>query len=92
MGKGSRKAPSLRLHRPSGRAVVTLGGRDFYVGEYGTDEAKRAYETLISQWHSNNGVVPDTSGDLTVNEILEGVRSMALASSTKVIPTSYQYL
>lgn len=30
----NRKVPSYRRHKPSGRAVLTLGGRDFYRGLY----------------------------------------------------------
>lgn len=34
------RVPSYRLHRPSGRAVVTLGGRDHYLGRV-TGEPRR---------------------------------------------------
>ena len=32
----ARKVPSLRHHKSLGLAVVTLGGRDFYCGKFGT--------------------------------------------------------
>jgi hypothetical protein len=32
--KSSTRIPSYRLHRPTGQAVVTLGGKDFYLGAY----------------------------------------------------------
>ena len=35
------KTPSLRLHRPYGRAVVTLAGRDHYCGRWGSKQAQR---------------------------------------------------
>lgn len=28
------RIPSYRHHKPSGHAVVTLGGRDIYLGKY----------------------------------------------------------
>ena len=33
----------FRRHKPSGRAVVTLSGRDVSLGAFGSPEAKRAY-------------------------------------------------
>ena len=32
--------PSYRLHKPSGQAVVTLNGRDYYLGKHGTAESR----------------------------------------------------
>ena len=37
MPKLKRKLPSYRLHKASGQAVVTLSGRDDYLGPYGSD-------------------------------------------------------
>jgi hypothetical protein len=44
------KIPSLRRHKASGQAVVTLGKKDFYLGKYGTDESRAEYEQLVSEW------------------------------------------
>lgn len=44
------RVPSYRLHRPSGRAVVTIDGRDVYLGEYGTAASRRAYDRAIGAW------------------------------------------
>ena len=41
--------PSLRPHK-TGQARVTLNGRDFYLGTYGTPEAQAEYHALISRW------------------------------------------
>ena len=38
------RVPSYRLHKPSGQAVVTLDGRDFYLGAYGTPASKAEYD------------------------------------------------
>jgi len=32
--------PTHRLHRPSGKAVVTLNGADFYLGRHGSPESR----------------------------------------------------
>ncbi|MBX3396774.1 MAG: tyrosine-type recombinase/integrase [Phycisphaerae bacterium] len=47
------RVPSLRLHKPSGRAVVTLSGRDHYLGPYDADSSRLAYEKLIGEWLAN---------------------------------------
>lgn len=43
------KVPSYRLHKPSGLAVVTIGGKDFYLGQHGTAESRRNYDRVISE-------------------------------------------
>jgi hypothetical protein len=45
--KGS--LPKLRLHKPSGRAVVTVRGRDHYLGKFGSKEAQVAYHRLLAR-------------------------------------------
>lgn len=50
MPKLTRKLPSYRLHKVSGHAIVTLGGRDHYLGPHGSPESLDAYKGLISEW------------------------------------------
>jgi hypothetical protein len=38
-----RRIPSYRRHRPSGQAVATFGGRDFYLGAFGSKASKAEY-------------------------------------------------
>ena len=56
------RIPQLRRHRPSARAVVTLNGRDFYVGAWKTVDAKADYDRLIGEWLAN-GRRLDASND-----------------------------
>ena len=42
--------PSYRLHKPTGQAVVTLGGKDHYLGRHGTLESREAYDRLTAEW------------------------------------------
>lgn len=42
--------PTYRLHRASGQAIVTLNGRDIYLGPFGTKTSKRAYDRVLGQW------------------------------------------
>jgi integrase len=50
MPKLRNKLPSYCRHKASGQAVVTLNGRDNYLGEYGTPESRERYEQLIAEW------------------------------------------
>jgi integrase len=42
--------PKYRRHRRSGQAVVTLNGRDFYLGKYDTAASRIEYDRLIGEW------------------------------------------
>jgi RNA polymerase sigma factor (TIGR02999 family) len=42
--------PGLRHHKPSGKAVVTLSGQDFYCGTWGTKVALSEYDRHVSEW------------------------------------------
>ena len=42
--------PKYRKHRPSGRAVVTLNGKDIYLGPHGTKASHLEYDRLIQEW------------------------------------------
>lgn len=42
--------PAYCLHKGTGQAVVTLDGREHYLGKHGSDASKLAYERLILQW------------------------------------------
>jgi integrase len=46
----SGRVPKLRLHKPSGRAVVRLNGRDYYLGRFGSPESQAEYDRLIGEW------------------------------------------
>src|SRR5947209_8403193 len=50
--------PSYRLHRPSGRAVVTLPDglgrrRTVYLGAFNSPESKTVYDRVIADWLAN---------------------------------------
>ena len=71
MPKLSNSVPKYRKHRASGQAVVTLNGRDFYLGPHGTKASKREYDRLTSEWLANGrGLPPGQANDLTVAELL----------------------
>ena len=46
--KGS--LPALQHHKPSGRARVTVNGRDHWLGKWGSPEAQLAYDRIIAEY------------------------------------------
>lgn len=58
------QVPKLRLHKPSGRGVVTLSGKDHYCGPFGSPETTTEYQRLIGLWLSGNKrpLGPTTAG------------------------------
>ena len=68
------RTPSYRLHKPSGQAVVTLDGRDVYLGKHDTPQSKAEYDRLIAEWLANGRRLPAAAGGpsaspLSVNEL-----------------------
>ena len=45
--------PKYQKHRASGQAVVTINGRDHYLGPHGTKASKLNYDRLITEWLSS---------------------------------------
>ncbi len=77
MPKLTRRLPSYRLHRPSGHAVVTLGGCDHYLGPHGSPQSLDEYKRLISEWTATrpvlapqNNPTEHTNDDLRICELL----------------------
>ena len=63
MPRRTPRIPSYRLHKPTGQAVVTLNGKDHYLGAHGTRASRRKYDRLIKEWLANGRAVqpPTTS-------------------------------
>jgi integrase len=56
--------PSYRKHKFSGQAIVTLGGRDHYLGPHGTKVSRDKYDRLIAEWisHGRQTVIATDAG------------------------------
>ena len=48
------RIPRYRRHKPSGQAVVTLGGRDFCLGPWRSKLSRAEYERLVGEWLAND--------------------------------------
>lgn len=53
------KVPSLRLHKKSGQAVVTLSGKDCYCGPHGSKESVSRYNQYVAEWLANGRHMPN---------------------------------
>ena len=71
------RPPSYRLHKARNLAVVTIDGRNHYLGRYGSPESHEKYARLIAEWRANRrhllpaaaaGLAADRS--LSLNELL----------------------
>ncbi len=65
------KPPAYRLHKRTGQAVISLDGKDHYLGPHGFKASREAYDELISRWLANGRRLPETPTDpLAVSELL----------------------
>ena len=55
MPKLTESVPKYRWHRATGRAVVTLSGRDIYLGPYGTKVSRIEYDRVVGEWLAARG-------------------------------------
>jgi integrase len=71
------RTPSLRRHKPSARGVVTLNGRDIYLGHWPADrrkppvEVQQNYDRAIAEWLAvGRQPATPTKYDLTIAELI----------------------
>ncbi len=78
------RIPSYRRHKPTGKAVVTIGGRDIYLGKHGSAESRQEYNRLIAEFAAQNGSTHKATTDLTVVELLAAFLASAERTHSKV--------
>src|SRR5262245_61311485 len=65
------RLPKYQKHRANGQGVVTLDGRDFYLGPYRSKASRTEYDRLVGEWQANGRRLPASpETDVTVNEFL----------------------
>src|SRR5437660_6217874 len=67
------RIPSYCRHKATGQAVVTLGGKDFYLVAYNSAESREKYNRLIADWLVNGGKLTplaEVPEDFTVAELM----------------------
>ncbi len=50
MPKLTLQQPKYRKHKASGQAIVTVAGKDHYLGPHGTKASKEEYDRLVGEW------------------------------------------
>jgi len=69
-----RKLPKYRRHKPSGQAVVTLSGKDFYLGPFDSAVSRVEFDRLVAEWLVNGRTLPpdrEEERGLTVDEVMD---------------------
>jgi integrase len=69
----SKRLPKYRHHKPSGQAVVTIGGHDHYLGKWQTPESRSEYDRLIAEWVAGGRQMPHhkpMASGLSLNEAI----------------------
>jgi integrase len=61
MPRLTKSLPTYRLHKASGQAVVTLAGRDIYLGRHNTAESHQRYQQVMAEWLANHRQPPSSS-------------------------------
>ena len=72
----SLRVPSYRRHKPTGQAVVTINGRDIYLGKWNTAASKAEYDRLIAEFLTHGRQLPNNS-EKTIVEVLNAYRQFA---------------
>ncbi|MEO2046296.1 MAG: hypothetical protein ABGX16_06960 [Pirellulales bacterium] len=70
MSNHSPRVPKYRHHKPTGQAVVTLDGRDYYLGKYRSAASQEAYQRLTAEWLTNGGRMARQAEEITVVELI----------------------
>ncbi|MFM7867759.1 MAG: hypothetical protein ACKPHU_26390 [Planctomycetaceae bacterium] len=58
MARRSNVCPSYLLHQPTGQARVRINGKDYYLGEYGSEESRVRYGEIIAKYASGQALEP----------------------------------
>jgi len=72
MPRLTNSVPKYRKHRASGQAIVTIAGRDHYLGLWRSKASKAEYERLVGEWMAAGRPTQGTpaASDLTVTELI----------------------
>src|SRR5262249_39646893 len=67
--------PSYRFHKARNCAVVTINGRNHYLGAHGSPGSHEKYARLIAEWRRTNWSAQSPNGtkshaDISINELL----------------------
>ncbi len=78
------RVPSYRRHKSTGQAVVTISGRDIYLGKWNSTASKAEYDRLIAEFLAN-GRRLQSDADATVVEVLNAYRKSLKTITAKTV-------
>jgi hypothetical protein len=70
----STRTLSYRLHKPTGQALITLNGKDHYLGKHGTEKSRDECDRLIALWLVNGWRLPPARSTDEVDNIRLALR------------------
>lgn len=82
MARPKAKAPALRYHI-SGQSVVTIGGRDIYLGPHNSAESIARYAVLIGDYQSGGLTLPEDFDVATLAERAAMLQDKAVATAPR---------
>lgn len=69
------RVPTMRLHKASGQAIVTLAGRDHYLGRWDDPTKHERYRRAIAEWMSSGcprkPLQPSPRAALTIDQLAD---------------------
>lgn len=72
MPRLTQAVPKYRRHRGSGQAIVTLAGRDHYLGKFGSKASRMLYDRLIAEYLATgrSSITHEEEAGISVVEVL----------------------
>jgi integrase len=64
------RTPRYRLHKSTGQGVVTIDGRDIYLGKHRSAASCEAYRRQVAEWMQHGGRLPAPQHTATVAEVV----------------------
>lgn len=58
-GYSTTAIPRYRKHKATGQAIVTIDGKTFYLGPYGSKRSKAQYDSVIAEWIASGRKLPE---------------------------------
>jgi integrase len=71
------RIPQYCKHKGTGQAVVTIDGRDIYLGLYGTVDSRSRYNQIVAEWLAAGRRLPEDPQAVTVAEVVAAFRRYA---------------
>ena len=71
--------PSYRHHKARNVAVVTIDGKNHYLGPWQSPESHEKYAALIAEWTRSGGTLPAKAADTSTNTTPLTVSELILA-------------